>query len=467
MMKRGIASKGRMSSKEMKISVIIPTLNEGDCIGQLLEELPQDAVDEVIIVDGNSIDNTREVVQSFGYNAYLQKSRGYGGALREGCEIATGDIIIMMDADGSHNPADITKIVEMMKEGYEYVMASRYLQGGKTEDDTWIRFTGNMLFTWLTNIVHGMRVTDSLYLFTGITKDGLKRLDLRCDGFEFCPEILIKAHKAGLRFAEVSAMERKRFGGKSKVNAFFHGLKILKEILRLRFQPDIYKKPRNQDFKKIFDGIAENYDAVSNVYSRRRRGEALVKWAKGDILEVGAGSGAVAMMLPNRSRLVVSDISEEMCRVAEKKLGVKAVCCDAQDLPFKNNSFDTVIASEVIYCLDSPEKFVSEAYRVLRPQGTLLISCANHNVARFYDGLRRLMRKMGISRMYFDDRNRKFSELGQLTSMLQQHNFEVREGKRIMVLPAPIGKWLDNVFEKSPLNHLGLFIIVRATKNVR
>jgi hypothetical protein len=115
-------------------------------------------------------------------------------------------------------------------------MASRYLEGGKTEDDTWVRFTGNKLFTWLTNIIHGMRVSDSLYVFTGITREGLNRIDLHCTGFEFCPEILIKAHKAGLRFAEVSSVERKRFGGKSKVNAFFHGLKILREILVLKFK---------------------------------------------------------------------------------------------------------------------------------------------------------------------------------------------------------------------------------------
>ena len=220
----------------MKVSVIIPTLNEEACIGRLLEKMPKDVVDEVIVIDGNSTDGTREVVEGAGYKPYIQKSKGYGGAFIEGFDIATGDLVILMDADGSHSPYDIKKIVEKANEGYEYIMASRYLEGGKTEDDTWVRFTGNKLFTWLTNIIHGMRVSDSLYVFTGITREGLNRIDLHCTGFEFCPEILIKAHKAGLRFAEVSAVERKRFGGKSKVNAFFHGLKILREILVLKFK---------------------------------------------------------------------------------------------------------------------------------------------------------------------------------------------------------------------------------------
>ena len=150
----------------------------------------------------------------------------------EGLDIVTGDIIIMMDADGSHDPKEILNIVEKIQEGNEYVMASRYTRGGHSEDDTLIRWIGNRIFTWLTNIIHGTNVTDSLYLFTAITRDGLKKLNLKTNGFEFCTEIVVKAHRAGLAFSEVPAHERKRFAGKSKVHAFWHGLKILRMILR-------------------------------------------------------------------------------------------------------------------------------------------------------------------------------------------------------------------------------------------
>ena len=95
-----------------------------------------------------------------------------------------------------------------------------------------IRFIGNKLFTWLTNFIHHTNVSDSIYLFTAITRGGLNKLKLKSHGFEFCAEILIKAHRAGLKFTEVPTIERKRFSGKSKVNAFLHGLKILQMILR-------------------------------------------------------------------------------------------------------------------------------------------------------------------------------------------------------------------------------------------
>jgi len=219
----------------MKISLIIPTRNEQGCIGATLKEVPRDVVDEIVIVDGHSTDKTAEEAKAELRSSdkfVLQKGKGYGGAFLEAFDIVTGDVIIMMDADGSHNPAEIPAIVEKVRRGYEYVMASRYMTGGHSEDDTIIRWFGNRMFTWLTNVIHGTNVTDSLYLFTAITRDGLKKLNLKSSGFEFCTEIVVKAHRAGLKFAEVPAFERARTAGKTKVNAFWHGLKILRMILR-------------------------------------------------------------------------------------------------------------------------------------------------------------------------------------------------------------------------------------------
>lgn len=192
-------------------------------------------VDEVVIVDYHSTDKTAEEAKAElrpTDKFVAQKGKGYGGAFREGFDIASGDVVVMMDADGSHNPADIPALVEKVRRGYEYVMASRYTTGAHSYDDTIIRWIGNRVFTWMTNMVHGTRVSDSLYLFTAITREGLKKLNLKSDGFEFCTEILVKAHRAGLSFAEVPAIERLRFAGRSKVNAFWHGLKILRMILR-------------------------------------------------------------------------------------------------------------------------------------------------------------------------------------------------------------------------------------------
>lgn len=219
----------------MKVSLIIPTRNEEGCIGRVVKEIPRKIVSEVIIVDGHSSDKTvKEARSALGSKdkIFVQRGMGYGAAFLEGFKVATGDVIIMMDADGSHNPADIKKIINKFNDGYDYVMASRYMKGGRSEDDTMVRFIGNKVFTFLTNVVHGTNVTDSLYLYTAISKKGLSKLHLVSPGFEFCTEIVVKAFKAGLKFGEVPAIERARFAGKSKVNSLVHGWKILRMILR-------------------------------------------------------------------------------------------------------------------------------------------------------------------------------------------------------------------------------------------
>lgn len=219
----------------MRVSLIIPTLNEEKCVGRVLAQVTRPDVDQIIVVDGHSRDNTvREARSELDPKrdlVLIQKNRGYGNAFREGFTYASGDVLIMMDADGSHNPADIPKLLEKIKDGYEYVLASRYASGARSDDDTMIRWVGNRVFTFLTNMIHGTRVSDSLYLFTAITRKGLSKLRLQSSGFEFCTEILVKAHRAGLRFAEVPVIERPRFAGKSKVIALWHGLKILRMIL--------------------------------------------------------------------------------------------------------------------------------------------------------------------------------------------------------------------------------------------
>ena len=220
--------------RRMKVTLMIPTRNEEGCIGRVLSEVPRDVVDEIVIVDGHSNDKTVEEAKAKLLpqdKLVMQTGKGYGAAFIQSFKIATGDVLIFMDADGSHDPAEIPALLEKIREGNEYVMASRYMSGAHSYDDTFIRWFGNRMFTWLTNVLHGTNVTDSLYLFTAITRDGLKKLTLTSPGFEFCTEIVVKAHRAGLKFAEVPATERARFAGKTKVNAFWHGLKILRMIL--------------------------------------------------------------------------------------------------------------------------------------------------------------------------------------------------------------------------------------------
>jgi glycosyltransferase involved in cell wall biosynthesis len=219
----------------MKVTVVIPTWNEAGCIESVISEIPRDVVDEIIVVDGHSTDGTAEIVKRIdGVTLLIQDGKGFGSAIAQGFKAAGGDAIVVLDGDGSHNPADIPKLVDKIDEGYDYVMAARYRPGSRSEDDTFVRYFGNMFFTFLVNVLYKTNISDSLYLFTCIRRTALSGIKLRSRGFEFCVELLVKAHKAGLKIAEVPSNERPRYSGASKVNAFRHGIVILFEILRAR-----------------------------------------------------------------------------------------------------------------------------------------------------------------------------------------------------------------------------------------
>lgn len=215
----------------MKASLVIPTLNEAKCIEKTISEVPENVVNEIIIVDGYSTDGTANIARKIGCKVIMETKKGYGAAFTRGILAATGDIVVLMDADGSHNPADIPLLVEKIKEGFDYVMAIRYAPGCRSEDDTLVRHVGNMFFTFLINLIHRIFVADALYLYAAIKKEKFDMIRPRSRGFEYCVEMLIRAHKAGLRIAQIPSAERKRIEGRSKVNALLDGMKILKVIL--------------------------------------------------------------------------------------------------------------------------------------------------------------------------------------------------------------------------------------------
>lgn len=216
----------------MKVSLVIPALNEIESIANTLKEVPKDAVDEIIVADGHSTDGTPELVRKLGFTAIEQEAKGFGLGIMSGIKQATGDVIVIMDADGSHNPADIPSLIAKVKQGCDIGWGSRYLPQGGSEDDTLIRYIGNKGFTFLSRFLHKIPVTDILYLFAAFRKEIFKELSFECPGFEFCIELPIKAYKAGFKFGEVPCRERKRYGSVSKVNAFKDGWKILRAILR-------------------------------------------------------------------------------------------------------------------------------------------------------------------------------------------------------------------------------------------
>lgn len=222
-------------------------------------------------------------------------------------------------------------------------------------------------------------------------------------------------------------------------------------------------KPTNTEFREIFDSAAKNFDTISSAYAVSRRCEFFLAKAKGDCLEVGAGTGEISKALgAHGHRVVATDISPKMVEEIKKK-GIETVVSDAEYLPFPDASFDTIVGAEMIYYLDHPENFIKESYRILKPGGEFLLSSANSR-ARFYDYLRTFLRLLGFGGMYFDDPNREFMTEKKLRALLKGGGFQIKEMKTIMPLPAGFFDILNRLLEKTPLRYFGIFILMQAKK---
>jgi glycosyltransferase involved in cell wall biosynthesis len=217
------------------VSVVIPALNEQHNIGWVLERMPP-AIDEIILVDGDSTDRTVEIARVVRPDIVVvrQASRGKGAALRAGFQAATSDFIVMIDADGSMDPGEIYRYVTPLMNGYDLVKGSRFLDGGGSTDLTAVRRFGSKAFVHITNALFLVRFTDLCYGFCSFRRDCLKVLALTARGFEIETEIAVHAAKAQLRIAEVPSMERERRSGVSKLHAFRDGQRVLRTLMRER-----------------------------------------------------------------------------------------------------------------------------------------------------------------------------------------------------------------------------------------
>ena len=216
----------------MKISIIIPALNEVESIGRVLEEIPKDVADEIIVSDGHSTDGTQELVRKMGYKVIEQKGEGFGAGVASGIEEAKGDIVIIINADGSQNSKDIPLLLEKIKEGYDLVLASRYLPGAGSDDDTPLHYFGNKMFTFLCNLLYKVGISDSLYFFLAAKKGIFEKIKLKSPDSGYAIELPIKVHQAGFKITEIPSFERKRTRGRAKVNAFRNGLQILLTLFK-------------------------------------------------------------------------------------------------------------------------------------------------------------------------------------------------------------------------------------------
>ena len=225
-----------VTNHDERVSVVIPTLNEAANISHVLQRLP-DFVDEVVLVDGGSTDGTVEVARSVRPDICVvrQTGHGKGNAIACGFEACTGDLVVMLDADGSTDAAEIPRFVEALRQGADMAKGSRFTPGGGSQDITALRSVGNRVLCGLVNALFGTHYSDLCYGFNAFRRTSLGCLAIDCDGFEVETLINIRVGRSRLNVVEVPSFERNRLNGESNLRPLRDGCRVLRTILRERF----------------------------------------------------------------------------------------------------------------------------------------------------------------------------------------------------------------------------------------
>ncbi|MFI9602494.1 glycosyltransferase family 2 protein [Streptomyces sp. NPDC004069] len=217
------------------VSVVIPAMNEAENLPYVFKTLPE-WIHEVVLVDGNSTDGTVEVARELWPKVKVvgQHGKGKGDALITGFEECTGDIIVMVDADGSADGGEIVSYVSALVSGADFAKGSRFANGGGTDDMTFIRKLGNRALCAVVNRKFGARYTDLCYGYNAFWRHCLDKIELDCTGFEVETLMNIRVVKAGLKVQEIPSHEYLRIHGTSNLRAVRDGLRVLKVILAER-----------------------------------------------------------------------------------------------------------------------------------------------------------------------------------------------------------------------------------------
>lgn len=237
-------------STPITVSVVIPTLNEARNLPHVFSKLP-DGLHEVIVVDGNSVDDTVATARRLRPDVRIVKQNrcGKGNALACGFAAATGDIIAMVDADGSADPAEIPRFVKTLLDGADFAKGSRFTDGGGSSDITRLRRLGNRTLTGLVNVLCDTKYSDLCYGYNAFWRRHVSVFGLDAetdtpvgsgtrlwgDGFEVETLINIRIAQTGLKVKEVASYEHSRIHGVSNLNAASDGWRVLRTILTERY----------------------------------------------------------------------------------------------------------------------------------------------------------------------------------------------------------------------------------------
>lgn len=217
------------------ITVVVPTLNEEETIGQVLAAVKPYA-DELIVVDGHSRDRTRKVAEEMGIRVVMDNGKGKGAAIRYGLQLAANPIVVFIDADGSHEPADIPRLIEPIRMNRADIVIGSRMTGGSDElfsdVSEYVRLNGSMLINLAINYRWNVRLSDTQNGFRAVVRDIAIAIDMKEDITTIEQEMVMKALARGYRIENIPSHEYRRRGGESKVIVRKIWLKYVLNVLR-------------------------------------------------------------------------------------------------------------------------------------------------------------------------------------------------------------------------------------------
>ncbi len=213
-----------------RISLIIPTKNEAGNLQRVLDTIPK-YIDEIIVIDAYSKDGTIEIARKNNCKIFFD-NHGKGSAVLVGVKKATGDFVIMMDADCSNRAVEFGLLIEGLEAGYDFCFGSRFIQGGGSDDMPWYRRIGNKFFVLLVNTFWGTKYSDLCYGYRSFRRNAFGKLDLKSRDFSIETEMSIHAAKKKMRVIEIPSFEKARHSGRGNLRTFRDGYRIIKKIVK-------------------------------------------------------------------------------------------------------------------------------------------------------------------------------------------------------------------------------------------